>query len=88
MKTSIKTIAAALVIFGMAGTASAMTLQQDVFSSVQSAAGANANVSVSVNGDVATLSGYVEDFGAKNAAVRAAKDAGAERVINLITHTN
>ncbi|MBX2839118.1 MAG: BON domain-containing protein [Gammaproteobacteria bacterium] len=88
MKTLTKSIAAAVVLVGMAGSASAMTLQQDIFSGVQSAVGSSANVSVSVNGDVATLSGYVEDLGAQNAAIRAAKDAGAERVIDLITHTN
>ncbi len=85
MKTSIKSLAAAVAMFGMIGSASAMVTQQDVFSSVQSAIGSGGNVNVAVNGDVATLSGHVTDGYDKYAAVRAAEKAGAEKVINLIT---
>ncbi len=88
MKTSIKTLAAALVVFGMAGSASAMTKQQDVFSGVQAAAGSGSNVSVTLNGDVATLSGYVETGSDRHAAKNAALKAGASEVINLITQSN
>ena len=88
MKTSIKTLAAALVIFGMAGSASAMTKQQDVFSGVQSALSSGSNVTVTLNGDVATLSGYVESGFDRQAASNAALKAGASDVINLITQSN
>ena len=88
MKTSIKFLAAAFVVFGMAGSASAMVMQQDVFLSVQSAIGSGSNVSVVVNGEVATLSGYVADGYDAVAAVRAAKKAGAGKVINLIRQKN
>lgn len=80
MKTSIKTLAAAIVVLGMAGSASAMTYQPDTFS--------GGNVNVTWKGDVATLSGHVQDSYDRNAAVQAAKAAGAEKVINLITRAN
>ena len=88
MKTSIKTLATAVVFFGMVGSASAMTTQQDVFSSVQAAIGAGSNVNVTLRGDVATLSGYVDDGIDRRAAANAALKAGAGNVINLITQSN
>ena len=87
MKTSIKTIAAALVLLGMVGSASAMTKQQDVFSGVQAAIGSGSNVQVTLNGDVATLSGYAEGVDRKIAA-NAALKSGAGKVVNLITQSN
>ena len=80
MKTSIKTLAAALVVLGMAGSASAMTYKPDTFS--------GGNVNVTWSGNVATLSGHVQDSFDRSAAERQAKAAGADKVINLITRAN
>lgn len=88
MKTTNKTLATALVFFGMVGSAAAMTTQQDLFSDVQAAVGSESNVQVVLNGDVATLTGYVADGSDLQAAAHAAKEAGAEKVINLITQSN
>jgi len=82
MKSSIKTLSAALVLFGTIGSANATVTAGDVFSSVQGALGSGSNINVTLDGDVATLHGYFEDTYTRNAAIKAAKDAGAERVIN------
>jgi len=82
MKTSIKALSAALVLFGTIGSANAMVTSSDVFSSVKGVLGSGSNINVTVDGNTATLHGYFEDIYTRNAAIRAAKDAGAERVIN------
>lgn len=65
MKTSTKTLAAALVVLAMAGSASAMTYKPDTFS--------GGHVTVTFNGNVATLTGHAQDFYDEAAAIRAAK---------------
>ena len=86
MKTSIKTIASAIALTAlMAGPAVAAS-KGDVTLDVLSAVGADGNVFVSVNDNVVTLTGYVDDFGDKTAAINAAKsNDGIDRVIDLTT---
>jgi len=90
MKTSIKTIAAAIALSAfVAGPASAMISQSDLSRDVLSAVGADSNVTVLVNGDTVTLQGYFADAGAKNRAIQAAKNGvGVDRVISHAFQTN
>lgn len=90
MKTSIKTIATAIALTAlMAGPAAAMVSKGDVTQDVLSAAGAGSNVFVSVENDVATLTGYFESATDKATAIQAAKaNVGIDRVIDLTTVSN
>lgn len=90
MKTSIKTIAAAIALTAfVAGPASAMVSQSDLTQDVNSAVGADSNVFATVDGGVVTLSGYFAHAVEKNAALQAAlKSAGVERVIDNSFITN
>jgi len=90
MKTSIKSIAAALALTAfVAGPASAMISQGDLSRDIRSAVGSDTNVTATVVGDTVTLSGYFGDAGDKNSAIRAAKNhAGVERVINHAFQSN
>ncbi len=87
MKFITKTIATSALVLALTGTASAMVspnLSQDV----RSAAGANSNVQVLVDGDTVTLTGYVEDSYALSQAMRAADADGVDKVINNLLRTN
>ncbi len=90
MKTSIKTITAAIALTAlMAGPAAAMVSKGDLTQDVLSAAGAGSNVFINVDNDVATLTGYFESATDKSSAIQAAKsNAGIERVIDLTTISN
>jgi len=86
MKTLLKTISASALVLAIAAPASAMVspnIKQDVLF----AAGSNSNVSVIVEGDTVTLTGYVEDAYARTLVAQAAKADGV-RVINNVFHTN
>ena len=85
MKFISQTIAASVLVF--AGSASAM-VSPDLAREVRSAAGANSNVRVCIEGDTVTLSGYAEDLYAVGLAESAARSAGAVKVINRIGRTN
>lgn len=90
MKTSIKTIAAAIALSALvAGPASAMVTQADVAQDVMSAVGGDSNVSAFVNGDTVTITGYFGDTGDRNSARQAAlANDGIEKVIDLSTVNN
>ena len=89
MKTSIKTIAASIALTAlMAGPASAMVSVGTIAQEVQGAAGAGSNIFVSVDGDVATLTGRFEGASDRNSAIQAAKANGIERVIDLTSVSN
>jgi len=90
MKTSIKSIAAAIALTAfVAAPASAMVLQGDLSRDIGSAVSGGSNVTATVVGDTVTLSGYFADAGDKNAAIRAAyNSAGVERVINNAFQSN
>jgi len=90
MKTSIKTLAATIALTAlMAGPAAAMVSKGELTRDVHSAIGAGSNVFVSVDDNVATLTGYFEDAGDKYSAIQAAKsNAGIDQVIDLTTVSN
>ena len=90
MKTSIKTLTAAIALSAlMAGPASAMISKDDLSRDIQSALGSDSNVTVSVSGDTVTLQGYFGDAGDQNRALQAAMNGvGVERVINHTTQSN
>ena len=90
MKTSIKSIAASIALTAlMAGPAAAMVFKGDVTQDVLSAAGAGSNVFVSVEDDVATLTGYFESSSDRYSAIQAAKaNVGIDRVIDLTSVSN
>lgn len=90
MKTSIKTIVATIALTAlMAGPAAAMVSKGDVTRNVLSAAGPGSNIFISVDNDVATLTGYFESRADKSAAFQAAKShVGIDRVIDLTTVSN
>jgi len=81
MKTSIKSIAAAVVLSAVvAAPAAAMVPQGELNRDIRSALGGDSTV---------TLSGYFADAGDKNRALQAAANgAGIERVINFAFQTN
>jgi len=83
IKTSIKTMAAAIALSTlMAGPASAMILKTDINRAL-STLGADSNINATISESTVTLMGYYSDIGARNKAIRAAKNtAGVERVIN------
>ncbi len=84
MKTSIKSIAAAIALTAfVAGPASAMIDQSSVTRDINSVLGGGSNITATVNGDTVTLSGYFADAYDKNSAIRAAMNSeGVDRVIN------
>ncbi len=87
MKLMTKTLATSALLIAFAAPASAMvssSLSQDV----RSAVGSNSNVSVIIDGDKVTLTGYAEDSYAIAQAEIAAKGAGASEVVNNIFRTN
>jgi len=87
MKFIAQSIAASALILAIAAPASAMVspqLKQDVLS----AAGANSNVHVFVNGDTVTLTGYVEDSYALAKAEQAAHAEGVNKVISNLFRSN
>ena len=90
MKTSIKTIAAAITLSAVvAGPASAMISQGDLNRGIHAALGADSNVTANINNGVVTLTGYFADAHAQNAAIRSAQNAvGVTEVINLATQSN
>lgn len=90
MKTSIKSIAAAIALTAfVAGPASAMVLQSDLNRAIHSAVGSGSNVTANVVGDTVTLTGYFADASDKNRVIRAAENsAGVERVINNAFQSN
>ena len=83
MKTLTKTIAASALIFAIAGPASA-AVSSDIGKDVNLAAGSGANVRVDVEGSTVTLNGYVEDTFALQQIETAAKENGADEVINNV----
>ena len=87
MKTSIKTLAAAIALSALvAGPASAMVSKGDLSRDILSTLSSDSNVTVSVAGDTVTLQGYFADAGDQNRALQAAMNAeGVERVINHTT---
>jgi len=90
MKTSIKTIAAAIALSAVvAGPVFAMVPQSDVRQDVMSAVGGDSNVSAFVNGDTVTITGYFGDAGDRYLAHQAAlANDGVEKVIDLSTVNN
>jgi len=90
MKTSIKTIAAAIALSALfAGPASAMVSQADLLRDVMSATGGDSNVSAFVKGDTVTITGYFSDSVDRNKARQAAlANDGIEKVIDLSTVSN
>jgi len=65
----------------------AMVSQSDINRRIQSATSGGGNVSVTVRGDTAYLSGRVEDQLSRNAAHRAALAThGIEKVISSVTY--
>lgn len=90
MKTSIKSIAAAIALSALiAGPASAMVIQGDLSRAISSAIGSGSNVTATVAGDTVTLTGYFADAGDKNRVIRAAMNsAGVDRVINNAFQSN
>jgi len=90
MKTSIKTIAAAIALSAViAGPASAMVTQGDVLRDVMGVVGGDSNVSTFVKGDTVTITGYFADAGAQYKARQAAlANDGIEKVIDLSTVSN
>ena len=89
MNTSIKTIAAAVILSAaFIGPASAMISQHDLSSQISSSI-SSGNVQARVNGNTVTLSGYVSDAFDKNRVVNTAMNfAGVARVIDLTTTSN
>ncbi len=86
MKFITKTAAATALIVAFVAPASAM-VSPNLAQDVRSAAGANSNVHVSVDGDIVTLTGYAEDSYAVAQAGAAAKADGVQ-VINNLFRTN
>ncbi len=87
MKLITKTIAMSALLVAFAGPASAM-VSSSLSHDVRSAAGANSNINVIVDGDKVTLTGYAEDLYAVAKAEAAAKNAGADLIVNNIFRTN
>lgn len=87
MKISIQALATAAFVLAIAGPASAM-VSPDLKADVISAAGANGQVNVLVDGSTVTLTGYVEDAYALNAIAQAADVEGVDRVINNVFRSN
>jgi len=90
MKTSIKSLAAAIALSAfVAGPAAAMISQGDLSRDIGSVLGTDSNISATVVGDTVTLSGYFGDAIDKNSAIRAAMNSeGVERVINNAFQSN
>jgi len=90
MKTSIKSIAAAIALSAfVAGPAVAMVPHGELNRDIASALGGDSNVTATVNGDTVTLRGYFADAGDKNNAIRVAKNGvGIDRVINFAFQSN
>ena len=83
MKTLNNTIAAAALLFAIAGNASAAvnsTLERDV----QWAAGGNSNITYEIDGDTITLSGQVENERILNNIIKAAEANGARAVVDNV----
>ena len=80
-KVSIPAIAVAAALF--AGSAAAIVPQGDLNSAVQSAVSPVANIQVTVNGNVATITGYSPKHQDTQAATQAALQIqGVESVVN------
>ncbi len=90
MKTSIKTIAAAIALTALvAGPASAMISQGQLNQDLHSVLGAGSNIFASVDGDTVTITGNFADAADKSAALRTAAAAtGVDQVINHATKSN
>ncbi len=90
MKTSIKTIAAAIALTALvAGPASAMISQGQLNQDLHSVVGSGSNVFASVDGGTVTITGSFADAADKNAALRTAAAAiGVDQVINNATKSN
>ncbi len=90
MKTSIKSIAAAIALTAfVAAPASAMVLQGDLNRDINSALASGSNVTATIVGDTVTLQGYFADATDMNKAIRAAMNSeGVDRVINNAFRSN
>jgi len=90
MKTSIKTLAAAIALTALAaGPASAMVPQGQLNQAINSQLGSDSNVTAFVAGDTVTITGYFGDASDQNRALQVAKQAaGIDRVINHAFQTN
>lgn len=90
MKTSIKTIAATIVLSALfAGPASAMTSQGDLNRNIQWAMSGYSNVIARIQGDTVTLTGYfASGFDQQQAVQTARESAGVNKVINLARPSN
>ncbi len=87
MKLLTKSIAISTLILAIAGPASAM-VSPNLAHDVRSAAGANSNVHVTIDGDTVTLTGYAEDSYAVAQAVSAAEGDGVAKVVNHLFRSN
>lgn len=81
MKTINQLFTASALALLVAGSASA-AIYPDLERDVRSAAGANSNVLTSIEGDTVILRGFVANKSAYLAIEQAARDNGAEIVIN------
>lgn len=80
MKTLTKTIATAALIFATTTPAIA-GISPGIVNDIKAAAGSSTNVTVDVDGDTVTLTGYVEDYYALRSLERVAKTNGANNVV-------
>lgn len=62
-----------------------MPVSANLNADLQAAAGSNAQVRYTLNGNVVTLNGYVEDYYARNQVARKARELGYDVVNNLLT---
>lgn len=87
MNTFTKFLTASALLVAFAAPASA-AISSDLDQDIRSAVGNIGNVTYRVNGDTVILNGFVKDHATRNRIVQAAKDAGAERVINSVQAPN
>jgi len=90
MKTSIKSIAAAVALTAFAAApASAMVLKGDLSRDINSAISSSSNITASVQGDTVIFSGYFTDAIDMQKAIQTAKNSpGVNRVINNAFRSN
>lgn len=83
MNKSAQSITATALVLAFSAPAFS-AVSNDVYTDVQSAAGHNSSVSVDVEGDVVTLTGFVENDHALQAIEHSAEMNGANVVINNV----
>lgn len=90
MKTSIKSIAAAVALTAfVAAPASAMIQKNDLNRDINSSVSSGSNITATIVGDTVTITGYFTDAFDRNNAIKAAMNsAGVERVINNAFQSN